>query len=343
MDSPLPSTVSKLVQSSCITPSAQQAATWSYDTSFLSSCQLEQCFARLGKTVTVVQLSPGPLAGRFSVVHLHGLSVLMLSTNKVLLVNGERGNDCVSFSLEISGNVDDHRVQCQAFERHALYGFNQKLQEAHFQLSAGSICLMAITTASTFNTLLTRLGHDHLIAPMMSSNCLPLDGETHAALGKQLSTVFSKLPRTPKQRRLAAESILMQLIACLQSGVETFKPFGLSSRDSLVQEFIRWGFEHGTSPATLDEICQQLYTSRRTLILGSKENFNCGPMELLRTIRLQQVHALLRSPAARSAAGLQQVSDVAEFCGFRSRGHFARAYQEHFEETPKATLMKSVA
>ena len=150
-------------------------------------------------------------------------------------------------------------------------------------------------------------------------------------------------PRTPKKRRLAAESILMQLVACLQSGIETFKPFGLSSRDSLVQDFIRWGFEHGTSPATLDDICQQLYTSRRTLILGSKENFNCGPMELLRTIRLQQVHALLRSPTARSAAGLHQVSDVAEFCGFRSRGHFARAYQEHFEETPKATLMKSVA
>ena len=343
MASPLPSTLSTLVGSSCITPSGQQAAAWSYDASFLSSCQLEQCFARLGKTFQVVQLSPGPLAGRFSVVHLQGLSVLMISTNKVLLVNGERGNDCVSFSLEISGNVDDHRVQCQAFERHALYGFNQKLQEAHFQVSAGSVCLMAITTATRINTLLTRLGQDHLIESLMSSNCLPLDGETHAALANQMSTVFTKRPRTPKQRSLAAESILMQVVASLQKGLEAFRPFALSSRDSLVQEFIRWGFEHGTTPATLDEICQNLYTSRRTLILGSKENFNCGPMELLRTIRLQQVHALLRSPAARSAAGLQQVSDVAEFCGFRSRGHFARAYQEHFEETPKATLMKSVA
>ena len=343
MASPLPSTRSRLVTTSCLEPSALQASTWSYDTPFVSGCELEKCFAQLGKAFKVVQLSPGPLAGRFSVVHLQGLSVLMISTNKVLLLNGERGKNVISFSLEITGNTDDHRVQCQAFHRNALYGFNQNLQESHFQLSAGSVSIISFTTAERFNTLLTQLGKEHLIKPLTHSNCLPLDDETHRAMATQMAQVFTKPPRTQRERTLAAESLLMQVVASLGSASDHFKPFELSSRECLIRELVQWGMNRSNTPCTIDDICKQLYTSRRTLILGSKENFNCGPMELLRTIRLQQVHALLRSQTARDAAGLRQVSDVAEFCGFRSRGHFAHAYQQQFDETPKATLMKSVA
>ena len=343
MASPLPSTRSKLVTTSCLEPSALQASTWRYDTPFVSGCELEKCFAQLGKAFKVVQLSPGPLAGRFSVVHLQGLSVLMVSTNKVLLLNGERGKNVISFSLEITGNTDDHRVQCQAFHRNALYGFNQNLQESHFQLSAGSVSIISFTTAERFNTLLAHLDQEHLIESLTLSNCLPLDDETHQQLANQLAQVFTKPPRTLRERTLASESILMQVVASLQSASDHFKPFELSPREYLIRDLVQWGINHGNTPCTLDDICKQLYTSRRTLILGSKENFNCGPMELLRTIRLQQVHALLRSQTARDAAGLRQVSDVAEFCGFRSRGHFAHAYQQQFDETPKATLMKSVA
>ena len=312
-----------------------------WDTSFFSACELSQCFAKIGKTFTVVQLSPGPLAGRFSMVHLGSVSVLMISTNKVLLLNGERGKNCVSFALEVSGNSADHRVHCQAFHHSALYGFNQNLQEAHFQLSAGSISIITVTTSDYLNAFLTRTGYEHLVEPMLTSNCLNLDQAMHLRIANQLGKVLRHPPNSQRECQLTSQVVLTSLLTCLQSQADHFEPFELTSRQQLVQEFVRWGVSNGNTAHTLDEICQQLYTSRRTLILGSKENFQRGPMELLRTIRLQQVHALLRSPVERDRAGLKQVSEVAAFCGFRSRGHFARAYQEHFAESPRTTLLRS--
>ena len=314
-------------------------AHWSQ--TFSSACELAKCFAKLGKTISVVQLSRGPLKGLFSAVNLDGISLIRISTNQMLLVNGERGEDCLSFSLEITGNNGDHRVQCEAFQSHALYGFNQGLQDAHFQLSAGSISIISITSAQSFNAFLTRTGHHHLIEPLLTSNHCNMDAASHQRLARQLSQPLIHPPCSDSERRTTTQDLLASLLSCLQLQSHHFVPFELSSRNQLIKEFVRWGITNSSTASGLDAICKQLYTSRRTLILGSKDNFNCGPMELLRTIRLQQVHGLLRSQADRQRQGLQQVSDVAAFYGFRSRGHFARAYQDHFAETPRTTLLRS--
>jgi len=337
----LPSSLPQLSHQGCFQLPERLTTCPNWDTSFFSACELAQCFAKIGKAFTAVQLSPGPLAGRFSMVHLGSLSVLMISTNQVLLLNGERGHNCIAFSLEVTGNSNDHRVHCQAFHPHALYGFNQNLQESHFQLSAGSISIITVTTSDFFNAFLTRTGYPHLIEPLLTSNCLNLDQATHRRLANQLGEVLRHPPTSQRACRQRTQELLTSFLDCLQSPTGELETFDLTCRQQLVQEFVRWGISNGKTTNTLDEICQQLYTSRRTLILGTKENFHCGPMELLRTIRLQQVHALLRSPAERDREGLSQVSEVAAFCGFRSRGHFAKAYQEHFAESPRTTLLRS--
>ena len=92
------------------------SSSFRWSTDFHSASELAASLSRLGKTFDVLQLSPGPLEGHFSVVHLKDLSILSIQTNQLLLLNGERGNDCICFSLEISGNYNDHRVFCQAIE-----------------------------------------------------------------------------------------------------------------------------------------------------------------------------------------------------------------------------------
>lgn len=293
--------------------------------------------------MAVVQMTPGPLIGRFSAVHLEGISLLMISTNQVLLLNGDRGEDFISFSLELTGNNDDHRVQCQAFEPLGLYGFNQNLRESHFQLGAGSVSLISITSATHFNNLLTRFGHDHLIEILLSSNTLRLDPDKHHALCNQMLAVLEAPPLTLRSSYYTGQKLIAALIDSLQSRSDNFVSFSLTSRNRLVHDLVQWATFNQVSNVNLDQICEQLYTSRRTLILGTKDNFKCGPMELLRIIRLQQVHTLLRCHETRKSAQLSTVSEVAEHCGFRSRGHFARAYRAHFGETPRTTLMSSLA
>ena len=336
-----PSTLSQLSPSHSLQPPDRTCPSW--DTSFFSACELESCLQGLGKAYRVVQLSAGPLSGRFSVVHLHGTSVLMISTNQVLLLNGDRGRDFISFCLEISGNNVDHRVQCQTFDPLSIYGFNQELTEAHVQLSAGSISLFAFSSAKHFRTFLSRAWQEQLIEQLHISNAIQVSAQTHSSLANHLGQILCHPPADLHHSKLMAENLRMQLLTCLLSQDHQFKPFELAPRERLVQELVSWGLNNSNNPKNLDEICTELFTSRRTLILGSKDNFKRGPMELLRTIRLQQVHALLRSPQARQDAGLHQVHDVAAHFGFRSRGHFAKAYQDHFDEAPRTTLIRSAA
>lgn len=338
-----PSTLTQLSPTRSSQRPINEAFNPSWDRSFFSACDLERYLQQLGKTHKVVQLSKGPISGRFSVVHLQGITVLMISTNKTLLLNGDRGSNFISFCLEVSGNNADHRVQAQAFDPFSIYGFNLEIKESHFQLSAGSISLFAIAPAHLFTKFLHRIGQEPLIEQLQISNTLRPSAEAHSNLSNQLGRVFCHPPTTLHQSKLMAESIKVEILNCLLSQDGMFIPFELSPRERLVQELVSWGFENSQGSKNLDDICQELFTSRRTLILGSKENFHCGPMELLRTIRLQQVHALLRSEQARYAAGLYQVNEVATHFGFQSRGHFAKAYQEHFDESPRTTLIRSAA
>ena len=133
----------------------------------------------------------------------------------------------------------------------------------------------------------------------------------------------------------------MMLEAFKSTNENNFKSFEIAPRQRLVFDLINWGFENSSNPIRLDEISNILFSSRRTLIQGCKENFNMGPMELLRLIRLEQVNFHLRCSELRAALDLKKVGDTANHFGFSSRGHFSAAYQNHFGETPRQTLSKA--
>ena len=95
-----------------VSPDSSQSVSWS--TAFNSASELAAVLLRLGKNFDVLQLSTGQLQGHFAVVHLKGLSILSIQTSQLLLLNGERGQDCITFSLETSGNHSDHKVFCQS-------------------------------------------------------------------------------------------------------------------------------------------------------------------------------------------------------------------------------------
>jgi len=80
-----------------------------WGTDFHSASELAAAMQRLGKDFDVLQLTRGPLEGHFSVVHLSGLSIFSIQTNQLLLLNGERGQDCITFSLETTGNQTEHQ------------------------------------------------------------------------------------------------------------------------------------------------------------------------------------------------------------------------------------------
>ena len=102
-----------------------------------------------------------------------------------------------------------------------------------------------------------------------------------------------------------------------------------------------WGFKNAEQDYNLDQISESLFASRRTLIQGTKESFGMGPMEMMKRVRLEQVNWILRSPDARADKNFKTISEIAQHYKFQSRGHFAKAYQQVFAETPSETWLKS--
>ncbi len=322
-------------------PSATSASL-SWSTNFNSASELAAALLRLGKAFDVLQLSSGPLEGHFSVVHLKDLSILSIQTNQLLLLNGERGNDCICFSLEISGNFDDHRIFCQAIEPFSLHGFKPDLTESHFQLTAGSTSLIAIASAKKFSGFLAHCGQLELLETLYTSNSLKLPPNLYSKIVQQFAWHFNNPLINLELRSLHTCHIFTLMLEVFKgTKSQCFKSFEIAPRQQLIHEFINWGFENSTKPLKLDDVSDILFSSRRTLIQGCKENFKMGPMEILRLIRLEQVNCVLRSIELRNSLELSKVGDVANHFGFTSRGHFSAAYQNQYGETPRQTLLNA--
>ena len=86
------------------------------------------------------------------------------------------------------------------------------------------------------------------------------------------------------------------------------------------------------SELSLDELCAELGTTRRTLQLAFQDHFDTPVGIVTRSARLQRVRAELGSGAAPA------VSEAAMRCGFEHLGRFARYYRDFFGESPSATL-----
>ena len=64
-------------------------------------------------------------------------------------------------------------------------------------------------------------------------------------------------------------------------------------------------------------------------------------LQMMKRERLEQVNWILRSPDARADKNFKTISEIAQHYRFQSRGHFAKAYQQIFHETPSETWLKS--
>ena len=93
----------------------------------------------------------------------------------------------------------------------------------------------------------------------------------------------------------------------------------------------------------MTELSELLYQSRTSLFNGCQEHFGRTPAELQRSIRLDLVRQLLLNRKRSDALGLRGVGAIAAHIGFTSRSHFARRYEQHYNELPQQNLAQGCA
>tara|TARA_B100001063_G_C16723552_1_gene534981 strand:+ start:272 stop:1291 length:1020 start_codon:yes stop_codon:yes gene_type:complete len=314
----------------------------SLDSPFHSASELKQLFKMIGKSFDAVQLSQGQLQGRFRVAKLSNVVLLELQTNQRLLLNGERGHDCMSFSFEASGMADEHRLFNIPIARHSLNGFRQGQLESHFQLSANTTTYFGILSISHFNAYLSHCDSEDLIDRLESNNALQINPLMHAQFRQSFQHLLEDQPSTSQQRRQKICNLYGLFLNAISNKSEhKYLSYNPSPRQRLVREFVAWGFKNAEQDYNLDQISEFLFASRRTLIQGTKESFGMGPMEIMKRVRLEQVNWILRTPDVRADRKFRTISEIAQHYGFQSRGHFAKAYQQAFAESPSETWLKS--
>jgi AraC-like DNA-binding protein len=97
---------------------------------------------------------------------------------------------------------------------------------------------------------------------------------------------------------------------------------------------------HAEQPLSLADVCREAGCSARTLQAAFREHAGMGPMDFLRQLRLDRVHAELQAPAGAGRAGSAGVRDVAQKYGFLHLGHFAAQYRNRFGELPSETASR---
>ena len=97
--------------------------------------------------------------------------LLEIRINQRLLLNGDRGADCMSFCFEATGLADEHLMYNKPIAPYSLNGFRKGQKESHFQLTANTNVNSfgyAATPTSTKTSLPIRLPQQHLFWPSES-------------------------------------------------------------------------------------------------------------------------------------------------------------------------------
>ena len=89
---------------------------------------------------------------------------------------------------------------------------------------------------------------------------------------------------------------------------------------------------HADEPPAIQEVCQAVGVSWRTLNYAFRECFGVTPKEYLQATRLDCVRKELRRMGPQAT-----ISDVANTWGFWHMGRFAANYRRHFGELPSET------
>lgn len=107
-----------------------------------------------------------------------------------------------------------------------------------------------------------------------------------------------------------------------------------SNHHQLTQQAEKTITEDLSYPWTIQDLCEKLYVSPRTLRYAFQECLGMSPMAYLKTQRLKQVRRQLETSDHHQTT----VTDIAIQCGFWHMGQFSKDYRKMFGECPSETL-----
>lgn len=317
-----------------------------FNDSPFSSCQgLQDLFKPLSADLVALQMSRGPLEGRLRRFQLGAIRFNLLETNQSLFLSGTRRPEpcTVAIPLDDASSTSPYRAQGIPVSWPALMGYNRQLTDFDLRLPSGARLATIVIRKDTLLEQLDRLGgSQHTLERWAKTNQLELLPELRQMLRNQLNELIQRgqqqwTPDDPNQ-------LIKTMISCFEEAQARTMPVAKrETRHAAAIELLHWCSNNPSKNLTITELSDVLHQSRTSLFTGCQEHFGRTPTELQRSIRLDLVRQLLLNPKRSLALGLSGVGAIAAHMGFTSRSHFARRYEQHYNELPQQTLIQGCA
>ena len=296
--------------------------------------------APVSPDMAILQLSSGPLQGRLRSYGLGAFRITLLESNQSLFLSGTRRPKPCTIAIDLAEPPQTHGYQAQGIQLPwpALIGYNFHLRDFDLKIPAEA---KLVTLLIAKEHLIERhraftsrcLANKH----WETTNLLELRGEKRSILLDYLRAIIDSDGATITPS--SGNELIGHLLACFDAErVNSASANKREVRHQAAIELLHWYTKNTSQNITVGRLSEVLYQSRTSLFKGCQEHFGQSPQDLQRSIRLDLVRQLLLNPDRASALGLKGIGAMAAYLGFTSRSHFARRYEEHYQELPIDTL-----
>ncbi|WP_460237822.1 helix-turn-helix domain-containing protein [Aurantivibrio plasticivorans] len=158
----------------------------------------------------------------------------------------------------------------------------------------------------------------------------------HRQLLKHLKAIFT-LASESKNADVSSQKT--DLLNTLNANIskESVVNARTNSRSRIFQRATNFIIDTPIHTVTLDRVATTCTTSRRNLEITFAERIGIPPNEFITSIRLNAARKKLLAPEIN-----ESIASIAESCGIKHLGKFAKNYSEMFGELPSATLRQSL-
>lgn len=168
------------------------------------------------------------------------------------------------------------------------------------------------------------------ILPLTASplELLPLDAAEHRELLAAIRRAFTLDAAAwdyELSLREALTAIWRQLLVLARPYLQQ-TPRARES-DGQIKAMLRYIYEHYTQDIPVDRLAEAGHVSRRTCFRLFRETLHMTPLEVMRSLRLQEAARLL-------AESDRSVTDIALACGFDSASYFGRLFAQRYGCAP---------
>lgn len=292
------------------------------------------------------QLTAGSAESSLMQLSTAGCHVFREQINQRVVQHGAapRGKMCFAVPITVPGSV---RMQGREVDDSSLF-FLHGGEEFMFHMPMGMELLSITFERELFEQALAQTASAKEVGQLLRQPVISVSTQRVAGARRRLLAMFSQalmheaLDSTrDREREQALEQAmlgeLLQLLTDLACDKQQRSPSSTGS--FIVEKCHRLATAQLNSVPSVNDLCQRLQVSRRTVQNSFRAVAETTPLNYLRSVRLNGVRRTLMSTRASELS----IGDIAAQWGFYHLSHFAAEYHALFAELPSHTARAAIA